>query len=195
MESATKSGAQNASEAAARIDAEPSDDQDELPRPADLSSAATDAKRAKAACHRRLNTNVIRPLASEGFLWPSYAEIERVQQEHEHPREAEHNENGIWTVNGKSWIPDDAHELLERLMIIARCGSQGHRGIEVMSNQLQAVFAIDRQVELTRRFYADSLLCLHVKGGDNPNALERDAPRSQAKRSNALGLPVPGRGV
>ncbi|OWY98241.1 hypothetical protein PHMEG_00031036 [Phytophthora megakarya] len=38
----------------------------------------------------------------------------------------------------KPWIPDEAEELLQRLMVIAHCGRQGHRAC---------------------------LLCCHIKGG------------------------------
>ncbi|KAF1322126.1 hypothetical protein FI667_g11572, partial [Globisporangium splendens] len=125
------------------------------------------AMRAKklTTTHRRTSTVYIRPLDSDAFVWPTYEEIKRCQNLHRPPSGAEQDDDGTWRVNGRVWIPEEAHDLLERLLVISHCGARGHRGMDVMQNQLKAVFEVVRLAKLVRRFCNECLLCLHVKGG------------------------------
>ncbi|KAF1330768.1 hypothetical protein FI667_g4937, partial [Globisporangium splendens] len=125
------------------------------------------AMRAKklTTTRRRSSTVCIRPLDSDAFVWPTYEEIKRYQKLYRPPSGAEQDGDGTWRVNDRVWIPEEAHDLLERLLVISHCGSRGHRGMDVMQNQLKAVFEVVRLKELVRRFCNECLLCLHVKGG------------------------------
>lgn len=59
----------------------------------------------------------------------------------------------------------DSPELLQRLLIVAHCGPQGHRGSDVMIAALAERFSIINLKPLVARFLRDCLLCKHVKGG------------------------------
>lgn len=58
----------------------------------------------------------------------------------------------------------DSPELLQRLLIVAHCGPQGHRGSDVMIAALAERFSIINLKPLVARFLRDCLLCKHVKG-------------------------------
>ncbi|OWZ14126.1 hypothetical protein PHMEG_00012437 [Phytophthora megakarya] len=45
-------------------------------------------------------------------------------------------EDGVLVVDHKPWIPTGAKDLLARIMVVAHCGSQGHRGEAAMENLL-----------------------------------------------------------
>lgn len=63
----------------------------------------------------------------------------------------------------KLWVPSRCKELLTRLLVVAHCGSQGHRGEQATFNALGR-FAIDRAAHVVKGFVASCLLCKHVKG-------------------------------
>jgi hypothetical protein len=106
-----------------------------------------------------------RPLDAEGFVWPTLAEIGQVQGKYSAPHGSKTRDSDkLVMVQGKIWIPDD-EDLTRRIMIIAHCGSNGHRGIHVTENHLREVFYIRNLQEKTEAFCRQCLLCLHVKGG------------------------------
>jgi hypothetical protein len=73
--------------------------------------------------------------------------------------------DGALCVDGKLWIPSQAKELLQRILIVAHCGIQLHRGEQVMINQLQRNYSIDNVTKIVKGFIRSCLLCRHVKGG------------------------------
>lgn len=111
--------------------------------------------------------NNIRPLDSEGFEWPKEAHIRQAQEQYKDkaPLECTMDDEGFLTVQGKLWIPVDASELVTRLMIIAHCGPQGHRGVHATMMVLQYHFHISNLQKHVQGFLRRCLLCLHVKGG------------------------------
>ena len=106
-----------------------------------------------------------RPLDVQDFVWPTLADIQTAQKQHSAPTEAIDNGDGILRIQDKLWIPDDK-DLVQRLMIVAHCGSNGHRGVHVMQNHLKKLFWIDHLQQRAKNFCQQCLLCLHVKGGD-----------------------------
>ncbi|GMF57034.1 unnamed protein product [Phytophthora fragariaefolia] len=70
-----------------------------------------------------------------------------------------------WYHKKKLWIPSQCNDLRQRLMVIAHCGAQGHRGRAAMMEQLQRQFHMDHLRSKVDRFLASCLLCMHVKGG------------------------------
>ena len=59
--------------------------------------------------------------------WPSILEIKTVQDDHlqNRPREARLN-HGIYVVNGRAWLPENAHELHMRVLSMAQPRIQNH---------------------------------------------------------------------
>jgi transposase InsO family protein len=110
---------------------------------------------------------LLRPLDQNGFVWPTLAEIASTQAAYAHaaPTGCECDGNKVQWCGSTIWIPAEATDLVQRLMIVAHCGAQGHRGEAVMLNHLQRLFAIEGLVKFVRRFLRSCLLCLHAKGG------------------------------
>ncbi|GMF14488.1 unnamed protein product [Phytophthora fragariaefolia] len=79
-------------------------------------------------------TSMLRPLQDESFAWPSEAAIRQDQQRCRADTLAPADEDGtcMFRVDGKRWIPTEAKELLQRIFVVAHCGTQGHRGADVM---------------------------------------------------------------
>ena len=94
--------------------------------------------------------NRIRPFLDGDLVWPTVAEIRAAQEEHvvARPRHLRQDMYGVWLTDDLIWIPAEAKTLVQRLLVIAHCGSQGHRGRD-------ALLAV-----LHRRFYIQGLRSL-----------------------------------
>ncbi|POM68944.1 Hypothetical protein PHPALM_14828 [Phytophthora palmivora] len=110
-------------------------------------------------------TSMLRPLQDESFVWPSEAAIRQEQQRCRADEPTSADEDGMFRVDGKLWIPADAKELLQRIFVVAHCGTQGHRGVEVMLSAVRQRFNIVRLRPAVDQFIRACLLCKHVKGG------------------------------
>ncbi|RAW31143.1 hypothetical protein PC110_g12518 [Phytophthora cactorum] len=108
----------------------------------------------------------LRPLQDDQFSWPTRSEIVRVQQEYREdvPDEAVDTNDGI-EIGGKLWLPAKATALLKRLFVVAHCGPQGHRGVNVMIELLDRRFVLSNLRQAATRFVNQYLLCKRVKGG------------------------------
>ncbi|OWZ04566.1 hypothetical protein PHMEG_00023512, partial [Phytophthora megakarya] len=134
----------------------------------------------------------LRPLQDDTFAGPTRSEILRVQLQYREdmPGDAVETEDGV-EVGGKLWLPAKAQPLLKRLFVVAHCGPQGHRGVNVMVELLDRRFALERTRQLVVRFVMDRqdqcLLCKHVKGG---LVIQRDwtVDRQVSKRNECLHL-------
>ena len=81
--------------------------------------------------------NGVRSLQQTDFVWPTLAEINRIQEESEE-KLGEHDH--VTRVDGavrflpdnQIWVPKEATNLQIRLVVIAHSGSAGHRGIQAM---------------------------------------------------------------
>ncbi|GMF16577.1 unnamed protein product [Phytophthora fragariaefolia] len=82
------------------------------------------------------------------------------------PPAANRGKNGNIVVEDRIWIPSAATELLQRIMVVAHCGSQGHRGLDPMVTTIKETFEVDSLGQCCRRFLKRRLLCKHVKGGN-----------------------------
>lgn len=65
--------------------------------------------------------------------WPTTETIKRSQQDYDSMEgktmQRVRDEDGIWMCGSKIWIPQGDVELKLKLLVIAHCGSSGHRGI------------------------------------------------------------------
>ncbi|POM79215.1 Hypothetical protein PHPALM_3169 [Phytophthora palmivora] len=100
-----------------------------------------------------------------GLIWSTIDEISIEQSKHAVPAAAVKTSNDVWLLDNRIWIPQQATQLILRLMVISHCGAKGHRGMHVMESHLRKFFAISGLVNRIRMFCQKCLLCLHVKGG------------------------------
>ncbi|KAK1931481.1 hypothetical protein P3T76_013237 [Phytophthora citrophthora] len=68
------------------------------------------------------------------------------------------SETMLLLVEGKVWIPTQAKDLITRILVVAHCGLNAHRGADVMLRQLQAQYWIKSMRKLVKDFVADCLL-------------------------------------
>ncbi|GMF60989.1 unnamed protein product [Phytophthora fragariaefolia] len=100
--------------------------------------------------------------------WPSIADIQAAQRGKVAPISHQLDDQDVYVDScSRPWIPEKADDLLLRLMIVAHCGAQGHRGVNTMVQQLERFFDIPNVHIKARAFCADCLLCRHVKGGQH----------------------------
>ncbi|KAE8997634.1 hypothetical protein PF010_g21619 [Phytophthora fragariae] len=114
---------------------------------------------------QKSDASSLRPLDQDGFVWPTIDEIGSEQSLCTTPRGATLGDDGLWRLGGAIWIPREARDLTQRLLIIAHCGRNGHRGVHVMENHVSRLFYISGLNRIVRDFCVKCLLCLHVKGG------------------------------
>ena len=115
---------------------------------------------------KRPRQHDLRPLDSEKFIWPTFAEIQGAQRiSRETPKGVFDEGNGVYLHDRRLWIPKDQHDLITRICVVAHCGSMGHRGHQAMRGQLQSLFYITNLDDVIKQFLDDCLLCPHVHGG------------------------------
>ncbi|DBA01089.1 TPA: hypothetical protein N0F65_001717, partial [Lagenidium giganteum] len=113
-----------------------------------------------------LQTSQLRPLQDEEFVWPTQAQIRAAQLRHKSDLPVgAHEIDGLWRMNDKVWIPSSDKELVTRLVLVAHCGIQGHRGEHVTIALLQRKFTWQDMRAVVKRMLKDCLICKHVKGG------------------------------
>ncbi|RAW36593.1 hypothetical protein PC110_g7144 [Phytophthora cactorum] len=108
----------------------------------------------------------LRPVDDPEFEWPTLAAVCVVQQQHsvERPRHATRDDDNGWFVENKLWIPSKAQSLIQRLLVVAHCGSQAHRGREAMIESVGRHFNVQQLRSRVEQFLAACLMCKHVKG-------------------------------
>ena len=78
------------------------------------------------------NTNQLLP-NERNITWPDLKEISEIQKKARFTDIPVNISTGDWGVlyeNSKIWIPPDASEMKLKLILIAHCGTRGHRGVE-----------------------------------------------------------------
>lgn len=113
------------------------------------------------------------PTRADNFIHPDIKSIKKCQEQHmsELPKDVNKddlcvkNEQDVWTVNEKIWIPDSDIDLTLRIFITAHCGPQGHRGYKSLVTLVKSIFSIANLEIKATEFVMSCLLCLHTKGG------------------------------
>ena len=114
-------------------------------------------------CHPLLH-----PLTDD-FTWPTIQEITAAQQAT--PPSATRTDlvqrDGVWfqTQSQALWIPEEADELITRLMITAHFGTAGHRGTNATRQVLKKYCYWRHQPTVVQAFCKQCLHCLHTRGG------------------------------
>ncbi|GMF57038.1 unnamed protein product [Phytophthora fragariaefolia] len=83
----------------------------------------------------------LRPLQDAAFQWPSLDAVRQEQQRYRNAAPVAAYDDGLFRHDGNIWIPGDAKELLQRILIVAHCGQQGHCGADVMLSSVQQRFS------------------------------------------------------
>lgn len=125
---------------------------------------------------RASEVSQLRPLQDEAFVWPTFEAIRLAQRQHKqqvpecHGRE----QDGLVYVDSKLWLPIQAKALVQRILIIAHCGPQGHRGDHVTVEQLIRRFWIRVFVHWSSDFLGH-VFCANSKGRSSYHAPVGDA--------------------
>jgi hypothetical protein len=94
----------------------------------------------------------VRPLHADGFIWPTLDEIAKTQQSVIQTANVDANGDAVLqgmrlktdndhilkTDDTKIWVP--SHDLALRIMVIAHCGSAGHRGVDATTITIKTNF-------------------------------------------------------
>ena len=106
------------------------------------------------------------------FVFPDIVEIYGSQDEHRnvYPDRTDlsiKEENGRRVIyhRGKVWIPECDDELWYRILVVAHCGSAGHRGVSSTTKAVQKFCSAQGLRTRVLKFAKDCLLCLQTKGG------------------------------
>ncbi|OWZ15861.1 hypothetical protein PHMEG_00010435 [Phytophthora megakarya] len=107
-------------------------------------------------------------LRAGGFVFPTLSEIQAAQRKHAGlaPPSTQRDTEGTLIVAERVWVPEAEVVLLQRILIAAHCGSQGHCGIERMMTTVTEFFEVANLAQVWRRFLSRCLLCRHVKRGN-----------------------------
>lgn len=73
-------------------------------------------------------------------------------------------EHVVLAVEGKYWMPKSARAFVQRVLNIAHCGLQAHRGTYIMMEHLQS-HCLENLRAIATRFVNSCLLSKNVKGG------------------------------
>jgi hypothetical protein len=134
-------------------------------------SARTETAESINSTYQQKNTKddiqAVRPLDDKDFVWPSFSEIVATQNscKTERPRSAKGNCDDGWYVSNRLWLPPSANLLIQRIMVVAHCGAQGHRGRAATIESIRRYFFLDHLEACVQLLLSACLLCHHVKGG------------------------------
>ncbi|KAF1317462.1 hypothetical protein FI667_g14764, partial [Globisporangium splendens] len=113
---------------------------------------------------RGVQASTLHLLVEGDFVWPSLADIKDSQRRHVKTLLLTHEiKDGVIFVAEKPWIPSTDKELLARLLEVAHCGMQGHRGEHAMANVLRR-FDITNVAVVVMEFVRACHLCKHIMG-------------------------------
>ena len=109
----------------------------------------------------------VRPFRDGVFTWPTVDEIRTSQYQYkeDQPKDCVLNASGLWCRDSRVWIPTADVSLVKRLLVIAHCGPQGHRGRSALMLIMNKRFLVSNMRALADAFLAGCLMCQHVKGG------------------------------
>lgn len=96
----------------------------------------------KRVAHRLLQEYIGPSPLQEDFTWPDIIEQRQTESEHKasRPDNCKEDDNGLFFIDGRLWVPDEGHELQWKLLITAHCTYAGHRGIDATRSLLHEEF-------------------------------------------------------
>ena len=126
----------------------------------------TQALFTEKVTHLLHEQDVVQSPLSNDFIWPDAESIIQSQRDHQDDaKDTVKKSKGLWTVLGKNWIPEQDADLELKLLVIAHCGSSGHRGRDTTLSILKENFSWKMMDEDCSKFVASYLHCLNGKTG------------------------------
>ena len=125
-------------------------------------------------------TQLVSPLEGKDFVWPSHGEILRVQRQTFEQKQPDDNlpnchfdqEDMLYkTEDDKIWIPSQAGDLQQRLLVVAHAGASGHFGADTTLSTLRQTFGWDTIESDVKVFVGNCLHCMAVGGVRVPRPL------------------------
>lgn len=112
--------------------------------------------------------DVVPSPSESNFTWSDIHQVRKSQEVHasNRPKKAKSNANGIWAINARTWINNQADELQLRFLIVAHCGSSGHRGSEATADILREEFVWSTMDADARAFVSHCIHCIMAKTGE-----------------------------
>ena len=115
-------------------------------------------------------SGLVQPLLNSDFIWPTVSEICDLQAQFIHnnsvPPSLVENDGLFLTTDGKIWIPPTYSDLKLRILIVAHCGSAGHRGISATANSIHKRFYWKNMIDDCSAFCRQCLHCTVNRGGN-----------------------------
>lgn len=86
----------------------------------------------KRVAHRLFQEYIVPSPLQEDFTNPDIIELLKANSEHKvpGPDNFKKNENWLFSIDGRLWVPDEAHELQWKLFVTAHCTYAGLRSID-----------------------------------------------------------------
>ncbi|ETV70710.1 hypothetical protein H257_13808 [Aphanomyces astaci] len=117
----------------------------------------------------------LRPLNKE-IVWPCVMDIRHAEDQHgetKPKRATVVNTNTLWQGDERLWIPGAANDLIQRIMVVAYCGSAGHRGHAALVATIRRLFYVDHLPDRASEFLRWSI-----------NRMLRDGTRKSATKES-----------
>jgi hypothetical protein len=134
----------------------------------------------------------VSPLQDKAFDWPTQGELVEVQladiasrdEDSTMPECSYDSTDGLYkTDKDQIWIPDQAAELQQRLLVVAHAGASGHFGEQATLSNLQRIFywsSMESDVKVFMR------ACLHCIVAGPKKVLRPYGPALHATKPNEL---------
>ena len=102
---------------------------------------------------------------NEGFAWPSSFQMKTSPQAsiELRPRGAR-LKNGLYTVNGNVWLPDEAHDMNRRVLVLSNGRRAGQRGSDATGTIEKKRYIWSSLTEDCSTFVQDGAVCQHQVG-------------------------------
>lgn len=104
------------------------------------------------------------PTAQE-TAWPDSTTIRNAQKKANTKSEA-CGKDGIWRLNGRIVIPNNATQLKLRILVAAHCGTAGHRGAEATKQKIAGEFIWPKLSNDAKEFTQQCIHCILSRTGE-----------------------------
>eukprot|EP00171_Calliarthron_tuberculosum_P001006 IDg1006t1 len=101
------------------------------------------------------------------FTWPTWPRILESQTKYEkNPNVTNRDEDNVWRISGKIWIPENDVDLQLKLMVVAHCGTMGHRGVAATESVIREDFIWANLSKDAAEFVKNCIHCIMTRTGE-----------------------------
>lgn len=121
---------------------------------------------------KKMVVKYVRQVLGERDMIPSQAnddgpDSRRSQDQHSATRPDKASlKDGTWTINGKVWVPQPDLHLQLGILVAAHSGTNGHRGYDATSNNVQTAFAWKGMDDDCKALVETCLHCIVSRAGN-----------------------------